>query len=302
MPQRAADQRFSSSRHVSAGRAARPRRGGSASQAIRAWTSAATAAASSTVACASGTRSSSVPNAGCGRSSHHQRRALGHRARCRPPRQRLGERLPRADRRRDPLARQLLADLRADRGHAGVAPVVERRVRGQRGDQRAARCAARCRPRATGRPRRPRRGPAARRRAGRRATSPYSPSVSVVALAAVQLAERGGERVDARRRRAGRPAPRRQPGRAARRRARRSPPARVPRRRQAELELRGRHLELEPRVARPARSTSAARGSRSSVSRVEQHQLLLEPDRERLGRVEGARRSAAVGIGSAVIG
>ena len=36
-----------------------------------------TAAASATVACASGTRTSSVPNAGCGRSSHHQRRGSG---------------------------------------------------------------------------------------------------------------------------------------------------------------------------------------------------------------------------------
>ena len=77
MPQRAADQRFSSSRQVSAVSSGSPASWRAASQPISACTSAVTAAASSTVACASGTRSSSVPNAGCGRSSHHQRRASG---------------------------------------------------------------------------------------------------------------------------------------------------------------------------------------------------------------------------------
>ena len=152
-------------------------RGARRASATSEWTSAATAAASATVACASGTRTSSVPNAGCGRSSHHQRRGSGT-ARTRRPRQRVGERLPRADRRRHPLARQLLGDLRPDRGEPGVAAVVERRVGGERGDQRAATGAAVVdRERAVG---------AAdgdvdlqrARRAGGARSSPYSSSVS----------------------------------------------------------------------------------------------------------------------------
>ena len=77
MPQRAARQRFSSSRHVSGEASGSPATARSRSQATSAWTTAATAAASSTVACASGTRTSSVPYAGCGRSSHHHRRGSG---------------------------------------------------------------------------------------------------------------------------------------------------------------------------------------------------------------------------------
>ena len=77
MPRRAADQRFSSSRHVSAVSSGSPASWRAASQAASEWTSAITAAASSTVDWASGTRTSSVPKAGCGRSSHHQRRGSG---------------------------------------------------------------------------------------------------------------------------------------------------------------------------------------------------------------------------------
>ena len=77
MPQRAADQRFSSSRQVSAVSSGSPASWRSARWPASACTSATTAAASSTVAWASGTRTSSVPKAGCGRSSHHQRRGSG---------------------------------------------------------------------------------------------------------------------------------------------------------------------------------------------------------------------------------
>jgi hypothetical protein len=76
-PQRHALQRFSSIRQLCAGGPRSPASWRSASQATSACASAATAPASRSPACASGTRTSSVPNAGCGRSSHHQRRGSG---------------------------------------------------------------------------------------------------------------------------------------------------------------------------------------------------------------------------------
>ncbi len=66
-PSRSADQRFSAIRH-SRGTA---NASCSDSHATRQCTKAVTAAASSSVVCASHTRTSSVPNVRCGRSSHH---------------------------------------------------------------------------------------------------------------------------------------------------------------------------------------------------------------------------------------
>ena len=110
----------------------------------------------------------------------------------------------------------------------------------------------------------------------------------LVARAGVERPGAGRERVRAGAGEAEAAGRRPRPGRARARAS--SAPRRRPRavRRGDDLELRGRHLELEARVAAErARSPRRACGARSSVSRVEQHQLLLEADGRRgPGRVE----------------
>ena len=218
-----------------------------------------TAAASATVACASGTRISSVPKRGCGRTSHHHSAGIGQLGQPR------GVVVPALEHRRHALARQQLADRRPDAGQPGVAAGVDRRVGGERGDERqlaAQRVVDRQRP--VG---------AAHRDVDLQREDELAPrdvaeqpGDPVVALAVVEHAERRGER-DARRpprtrsspSSAGRqvPARGRQPGdRLADRR----------RRRQDDLELRGGQLELEALVAaepRRARRAPAARGRAS---------------------------------------
>ena len=229
----------------------------------------------------SGTRSSSVP---CrvvraqlpppGLAGAGERRRGG-------PSAELGALLPRAQRGRHALARQQLADRRPQRGEPGVAAGVKRRVGGERGElgqigaQRVV-----DRERAVGAAdgdvhlqrehelarQRPRRTPSigARRTAARRSARPRGRRTGACPAPASRA-----QPVD-RRRRASRRASRElppPPRRSWRTPATRSPPAR--------RAARARSERSSPSSAR----TRAAAGSRSSVVRVEQHQLLLDADR-----------------------
>ena len=99
-----------------------------------ACTTAATAAVSPTVVCASATRTSIVPNVGCSRSSHHQRRASGSAPALAPHRSARSNssQLPSAG--GTPWRGSIAAMLRPHRGQPAVAPLVERRVGGERGE------------------------------------------------------------------------------------------------------------------------------------------------------------------------
>ena len=229
----------------------------------------------------------------CGRSSHHQRPAVGSAPAARAPPQRLGERVPARDRGRHALAGQQVAELRAHRGQARVAPGVERRVRRQRGELgqvRAQRVVDRERPVVAAdrdvhlqgaRPaaaRRPRRTRARARRSARRR---------------VELA-RAAPRTDARRRRraadpvgGARPASRRAADSAA------APPppcaaggSTISSCAAGSSSLkRGSPPQRVDHVGRPRRAGPATAG-------VEQHQLLLQADRQRRRR----RRRSRAGV------
>jgi hypothetical protein len=69
-------------------------------------------------------------------------------------------------------------------------------------------------------------------------------------------------------------------------------------RRRDDLQLRRRHLELEPRVAAERRDHVARMRRQVEGLRVEQHQLLLEPHRRRVVLIE--RRAQLGGGGERV--
>ena len=243
-------------------------------------------AASSTVVCASGTRSSSVPKRGCGRSSHHHelasavapdRRPQASAARYSPQ---IGQRRGHA------LAGELLGDLRPNRGQAAVAPAVKGSVGGERGDlgqQRAQRVVD------------------AERSIGRadgdvdlERENELAPRVGtelrcrgLEAPAPVHLALLGGERM---RPGDGEVGNARSGGgeveAGGRELAREIGDASA--RLGDDLELARRELELEPRIA--AQHLDHRRSHRCEVTAlgVEQHQLLLDPHGQRVGGVEGA--------------
>ena len=109
----------------------------SASHAASAWTKAATAAAPATVDWASGTRSSSVPNIACGRSSHHQRRGSGTTAAAAAPQRSAAARpFQLAIGGGSPCRGKQLGDRRPRRGKAGVRTGVEGRIGGEGGELR----------------------------------------------------------------------------------------------------------------------------------------------------------------------
>ena len=267
-------------RQVGAGPGRSPASWRAARRATSAWTTAPSAALSATVACASGTRTSSVACTGCRRSSHHHCAGAGHDA---------GAQRPAVGARPAPRGRcsgggtpwrgSSSRELRAHGVQAAVVPVVEGRVgaqRGELGEVRAHRVVDGQRPVGAAH------GDVDVQAEDELAPR-HGPELGAGEGVALVLAEhaRPARRRDARPRRRSGPGRRRRATSAARpSRQRGGGGADRRRRRREDLDLRGGQLALEARVAAGGREDPLGHRREVERLRVEDQDLLLEPDRQ----------------------